>query len=421
MTVCRSWFELGGQELTNSTRAYDLTGLCSCPSGASSLRVAYRDDWAGLRAWLGDEPYTPEGAPWFDPSRPESAEFAGVAVMGVEGLDTVPVQREVLDSVCHGGVPAAHRDAVRRVRFSAVLAACTAAGLRFGLQWLACRLRETNGPGGMPLRFLAASPEGSSATPDSLVRTLRGAVLTESPHVVGRMRGSGGAAHRQAQAARVEWELASGSPYLWTDPVTVAFDWEGAEYEPLDIVWDTDCAPGGACAEVESVLRDPLCPPPPSLPVHAAAPALGCGTGGGTACLPLCSSVRAVMEFTPAPPGGCDAAVTVTVTNNGAQDVRGLSLAWVPCGGDRECDRLYPADLTYLPAGAELVLDAVTGRVRAVVGGVEMGAPGLVRGAGGGPWAPPLLGAGQCYELVLSYPPGMTDVEVALDVVGRDA
>lgn len=425
----RFYFEYGGVELTNSTRLYDR--MESAPTADPTApgcppcyaRVRYRDDWSGLREWLEDAPYTATNAPWYDAARPESAEFLGITVLDVTGLDTLTSTREVFESICDGGTPGSHRDTSRRITFTASLVACTAAGAEFGLQWLACRLREGRYGRGLPLQFFAASPEGSATDPDDLVRTVLDCVLTSAPTPTERLRGYGGAARREGSVYTVSWEMASGLPYRWTQPLTTPVDWLTVTFESLDISWSTACAPGaGACPEPATTLYDPLCPPA-VLPVSSSAPSLGCGPGSSGSCVPLCSGTRGVWEYTPSTGGsGCgEALVDLQIVNGTGDELRGVTFAWVECGGDRECETLGQANIGYLPDGATLVLDAVRGKVRAIVGGVEMRAPGIVTGAGGGPWSPPVLDVGTCYELVMTFPPGTSGLTVNAVSRGRDA
>src|SRR5690606_28197505 len=131
---------------------------CSC-----EITVPYDDSWTGLEAALGDGPYVLTNAPWYDASKPESVEFAGVWVMDVTGFDTVPTQRDVGEAICAGGVPGPARDASRKLTFSALVVACTNAGARYGLNWLSCVLRQANVRGGVDLIFYKAHPEDTTA------------------------------------------------------------------------------------------------------------------------------------------------------------------------------------------------------------------------------------------------------------------
>lgn len=388
------------------------------------VQVRYRDDWTGFKDWVGDElvDYTDlVNAPWFDPDQPASQEFRGILVMDVQGLDAVPVQRDLSESICDGGVTGYHRDTSRRIRFNAVLVGCTHAGAQYGLNWLACLLRSGKTTTGLPLRFLSASPEGSATAPDTLVRTAENVVLTQTPTIVGYGRGNGSLDHQHSSVLRIEFELATGTPYLWADPQSTLPVFDATPTETIE--WVTGCIPGaGGCPTPVDTLVDPLCPSP-SLPVSPIPPSLGCGTENTGACIPLCSGSRLAATYDPGTTGswGCgEQVIDLLVTNNDVDAVRGVTLWWVYCGDDPECNALSTAEISYIPAGATLTLDGVRGRVRALVDGAELSAPGIVSGGSGAPWSPQPLDSTLCYQLVLAAP---TDADLTIEIVsrGRDA
>src|SRR5690606_42130981 len=101
---------------------------CSC-----EITVPYDDSWTGLEAALGDGPYVLTDAPWYDASKPESVEFAGVWVMDVTGFDTHPTQRGVGAALCAGGVPGPARDASPTLTLSPLVDAVTNAASHYPL------------------------------------------------------------------------------------------------------------------------------------------------------------------------------------------------------------------------------------------------------------------------------------------------
>jgi hypothetical protein len=397
-------------------------GQASC-GFCGNIQVGYRDDWTGLEAWLGDSGYDDlSTAPWHDPNLGVSVEFRGILITAIQGLDATPIERGMAEAVCTGGVANFHRDMSRKVRFSAVLIGCSHAGAKYGLNWLTCALRAgTGSTTGLPLRFLSASPEATSADPDTLVRTLEDVILTREPQVVSYGRGYGAAQNRHGNILNIEWEMQAGLPYLWGDPrITVPVF---VETPTQTITWVTGCVPGGgACVEPVTILEDPLCPSP-SIPVVNTAPDLGCGSGSSGACVPLCSGSRLSAEYDPGTAGsyGCgEAVVDLVITNNDVTDLRGLTLWWTLVGGDPECEAISTADISYIPAGATLTLDGRRGRVTALVGGNTLQAPGIVSGAGGSPWSPASLDPSTLYELVMAAPTG-ADVTITVLEHAKDA
>src|SRR5678809_87065 len=96
------------------TRDDEIGGVMACVCDVS---VPYDDTWTGLQAALADDPYVMVNAPWYDAAKPQSSEFAGIWVMDVTGLDSIPVQREITESICAGGVASRARDTSRTVHF----------------------------------------------------------------------------------------------------------------------------------------------------------------------------------------------------------------------------------------------------------------------------------------------------------------
>lgn len=403
-----------------SSNPYEGSDCVACNGG---VEVNYRDDWTGQADWLGAGTYEyldPTTAPWYDPEALESKEFHGVLVMAIDGLDTTPLQRDMIESICDGGVASYHRDTTRTVQFEALLIGCSHAGVKYGLNWLACQLRAGRGTTGLPLRFLSASPAGSNATAATLMRTLENAVLTAPPTVSDYGHGYGGLTNRHEAIYRVQWEMASGTPYLWSNPITTVPAFGTSPFEAIQ--WVTGCVPGSTgCTTPVTTLTDPLCPSP-ALPVAVTPPQIGCTTGDDGSCVPLCGGSRYFTEFTPAIVGTCNEHVTtVTVTNTNLVDaVRGVTLWWVLCGGDPDCDALNTTVISYIPPDTTLVLDGVTGRVTAIQGSTTLTAPGLVSNGSLGPWSPVTLELNTCYELYISTD-AIDDLELEIVETGHDA
>lgn len=419
--MLRSFLRYGDAELANASRLLahltspalvgdPANNTCPTPPGIS---IEYDDTWPGLQAWLGHGEYTVTGAPWYDPAAPESAEFLGVWPMAVEGLDSVPIQRDVAESVCDGGTAAYHRDTTRRIPISALLIGTSNAGVRYGLRWLTCQLRAGRMGGGLPLEFLAAHPGGSDADPNRLLRTMIDVVLTAPPTVAEYGRGYHGQDNRQGTLLRVDFELTATNPYAFGAATVYTVEWEVDD--PNGVTWVEDCPPGdGSCAEPVTVLTDPLCPP--TLLPRAVLPAMPCAPATA-ACVPLCEGRRRIWTLPSLGTGCGERVVDVLITNTSTHTaVRSIGLAWVPCGGNRECDRLAETSIGYIPPRGQIILDGVRGRARAVVAGQEQSAAAVVARGGGGPWRPPLLDPGGCYELVMDTD---LDTEVSVSVISR--
>lgn len=416
--VFRGYFGLDGAELANTARLIAHiqpgtptsdaeVGQLSC---VCDLEVGYDDSWPGLPATLGHDPYVITNAPWYDAARPESAEFAGVWVMDVTGLDSVPVARTVNEAICSGGVAGLARDSTRTLTFSALLVACSNAGVRYGINWLACRLRTANARRGAVLDLWSAHPSGTAASPASLRRTMQGLVLTSSPAVVD-VAAKGGFQHRQASAWRVEWSMVALSPYLYATGTTLPVVWDSTATESITWAHAPNCSGPGSC-DLPTIFNADCTPP--DVPIDLAAPP----TCGG--CLPLCSIDRRTWEM-PAIGSSCnETVVSVRVTNTDLTDNLTVNMVWRPCGSVEQCDEVFPLQVSGLAPGDVAVADSVTGRPYVTRDGVAHRQVGVVSTQRGAPWSPMVIDATQCWELVAESAPGATyTVEVVLQ--GRDA
>lgn len=187
-------------------------------------------------ALVGDDPYTDpaaDEAPWWDPNIPASAEFAGMLVLSVDGLDDHPMQRAVSNAVAGGAVFGPARPQARTITITGVLLGSTCCGVAYGLSWLSAALdgaRCGRPPGcaGTDLTLFNCCPSeelDAEVFAERHRRTLRRVGLTDGPRVLARAgdgcTGTGGCAVG-ADILTVEIVLTAATPWLWTDPVPVA-------------------------------------------------------------------------------------------------------------------------------------------------------------------------------------------------------
>lgn len=417
----RGWMELNGQELSNSSRLVshlqrgapvsdDQIGMqmpCAC-----DIDVPYDDTWPGLIDVLNNGPYTLDNAPWYDASRPESLEFAGVWVLDVQGMDTVPVQRDISQAICAGGVASWARDTSRQLTFSALIVACTNAGARYGLNWLSCVLRQGNIRGGVDLAFYRAHPHDTTAPPSSLYRTAFGTVLTSAPTVADHAGKGGSHRHRQASIFRVEWEMACTNPYLYGATTTSVVGWDEVVEESITWAHAPDCDDMGSC-DLPTIYNAECAPPvinlePAQIPV--------CG-----GCLPLCSIERRTWQLTGDVATACDeTTVSIRVNNTSETDPLTVNFYWRPCGSEEACDRVFPLTVSGLPAGMTVVADSITGRPYIDNQGQRQRQVGIITTPTGAPWQATMLDTMLCWELVAESAPG-AEYTVIVDMRGRDS
>lgn len=351
-------------------------------------RIVRDDSWDGLRAWLGDSVYRLELAPWYSTRVPESGEFAGVWLLDAKGFGTAETDRPVTESVGSGGSAGPHRDRTRLLSFSALLVACSEAGLTFGLEWLAWQLRETKSRDDSVLRYLCAHPGGSDADPDDLVRELHAVVQTKSPVVDERWAFARGVG---ATMCTVSWELTALCPYPYLPAFDAPAAWDTTATETVSWVHAAGCV---VADESMPVLFSEDCTPEVIDVVTVPPPVCG-------GCLPVAGVTRRtwVLPTREQPVLSHDTAVSLHVTNTGERALT-VQLYLRECfTGDDVPDR-FPLQVSGLPARAVLHCDAVRGRFWAELDGVVHRPVGIVGTPDGRPWLPAVIDRSDCWELV---------------------
>lgn len=411
----RGYWDLDGVEFANSSRVVDhlrpssddTVSTCGC-----TLKVPYDDSWPGLREYLYHSPYAITNAPWYSPTNPVSSEFVGVWVMDVQGLDTVPVQRDVTELIGKGAAAAVSRDTSRPVTFSVLVVGCTNAGARFGLSWLTCILRDTAASRrGMTLNFLGAHPADTAATPDSLWRQLTGVVMTSSPTVTETSGRANGARHRQSSVLRVDFTLTALNPTIFSRPTQTVVEWDTTTTESISWVHEPDCESPSDCDL--PVLFNADCIPEV---VHVTpAPVPKCG-----GCLPVCGLQRRVWELPMSNDFTCgESTMTVAVSNPSTDENLTVNLWWqVGSAEVGPCEQLHPLQIAGLPPEAMAVADSISGRPYAVVDGNVVRQVGIVGTQSGAPWQPTVLDRSWSWYLVAEAAP---DVEFEVIVLAQSS
>lgn len=390
-------------------QCWDVSALCT----SCKTLVRYDDSWPDLLEFLGDFIYRPELAPWYSTRVPESAEFAGLWVLNVDGLDVTPGSRPVNEAAGSGGIAGAWRDSSRQVKFTVLLMACTNAGLTFGMQWVAEQLRGTNDRRDSVLRYMSAHPQDSDVDPATLVREVHGVVSTSELSVV-ELQTAGNAPNRQANIARIEFTLTATNPYAFYPPTSFDVDWDLIDVQPIEWVHAAECVTPDYCEDMP-VLFSTSCVVE-EIPIVTAPPP----TCGG--CMPVCAvetrSFRLPVFDTPR--RGVSTAVTVRIRNTGVESLT-LQGFWRTCASNERCnDKRFPVEVSGLPAGAELVLDAISGRFHAIYEQRVHDPRRIVATPNGAPWRPPIIDRSTCWEFVVTAAE-TAQFEVSMSMADREA
>jgi hypothetical protein len=278
------YFTYDGREIINvaRTEAYALN------LGAYWFRNQIKP--FGLREMLGDAAYTTpdvDAAPWYDPDRPESAEFFGFYPLSVDGIDSSSREASIVESTREGGVPGRVRHATKAVVFNGLLMALNEKAAEFGSQWLRRTLLGapcapyTHDYGiGSDLTYLSSKPDVPNPAQADLAvlrRTLQRVSITTGPTVTGKKA----LETCDGEMWMVQFTAIAGNPFQFGDERPILAGWlDGGVANP----WAATATAGtisatSTFAEVDcgvdlwDPIYDPLCaavvepPAPPSLPL----------------------------------------------------------------------------------------------------------------------------------------------------------
>lgn len=393
----------------------EITGECWGPittcRGCVAPEVLYDDSWPGLREFLTQSEYRPELAPWYTTQQPESGEFAGVWVMQVEGLGPTPVDQPVSAAIGPGTVAGPRRDAGRTLNFEALLIGCTNAGVEYGLEWLACRLRAAS-PQSV-LRYMQAHPGHSAVDPETLIREVHGVVLTQEPKVTAQTS-AGRRRNQQAVLYRVQWSMATLSPYAYLPPEEFFVDWDEISRQPVNWIHASECTKPETCIDMP-ILFSATCVPEEIDLVNTPPPVCG-------GCMPV-SGIDKYSYRVPTMtyPATCrETAVSMTITNTGEMDLT-LQAFWRECGDDIRCeDDFWPLQVNALPPGASLTLDGVRATYWAYYNERVRMPRGIVQTPKGAPWRPPVIDRQTCWDFIVQTA-STSEFDITLSLADRAA
>src|SRR4051812_13292604 len=401
-----------------------------------------------LRPMLGDLPYVSpviDNAPWYDANRAASSGFWGVYPIDVQGIDDFTGTTNSNEYLSDGGSPGRLRRSSKTVVVDALLVGADNAAVTYGMRWLTRALQGSvcgnlladSTSLGTTLQSLASRPvlpsslqanDAGGSGPDpsftTLTRVLYNTKVSNGP-VVARKHTMSGCT---GEAWVVQFTLYVGNPVEFALPTPILIGYR-------DPAVSAPFAPGivGGTADTTSTtftdvvcgddiwtpLFDPLCsalitpPPPPSVP-------LGCYT-------PPASWDRLVVRL-PAVTVPLWNSVVPVLTLVTTTEVRNIRFRFYPDPdgtfdpSDDPCAFVSDWVVSYLPAGARMVIDSVPQTVNVPPSlGDTRRADSLVFRHDSRPIEWPDLSCGFGYTMTMDKPTDQTWPVVDLSFVSKAA
>jgi hypothetical protein len=178
---------VNGVELSNAWRSYGyIQGVRDFGQWDGDC-----EPWVswGNACWQ-DKPATPyatpagDPAPWYDSSDPASAEFLGLWIENMEGLDEPTETRTLAQRITTGSATSRQASPGREVVITATMFATSSEGMEFGQRWLSQILINPDECAGAKGSFVfraACPPRAVGLDPNALLRYLVNVSLLKAP------------------------------------------------------------------------------------------------------------------------------------------------------------------------------------------------------------------------------------------------
>lgn len=399
-----------------------------------------------LSAGLGyPNGYNPVDLPWFDGTQ-DSADFAGILIENIEGLEPGNFSRPVAETSGVGAVIGQGRQTAPTIVVTGLLLAASCCAQEFGLQWLRKTLRApctgSLNCSGEDLVFLSCEPKTPDldcpenedfdfeAWLDPYFRTLKGVALVDGPHVTDRIAR---ACYQCSDCPiyRVQFTLAAAKPFVYREPVDLLTTANLVCGETGEcIIWDTDdsCTDETLCGDLVDCALDPDCVStvlPPTVPAITNPCVDECITAGSCS---VCVDIPAGTF-----PSNGEGTLIVQVYAGSSPLSRVKVQVWFnPLDLDSDelddCDICSELNISYIGAGATLTIDGTTqsSTIDCVGGNTVRANPFIASSTGSPSFAYPVLegcsNTNSVYTVCVTTGPGAAiDSYVSIQAVGRES
>jgi hypothetical protein len=339
------WIRFGDIELINLARTAQLAEVMGIDAvWTEPAAVQWIAD-----ALLDADYSSVESAPWYDSGVPASAEFAGLVPLGISGLDDSTRESVTVEYITNGGSSGKPRNKTLAIVANVAVIASTNRGADYGKRWLDRVLAGTDKTvfcSGDDLRYFRHAHDEGLPEPEQVHR--RDVTVTRGTSVTRKREGD----------CSVVWFVTftwtANDPFEYGDPVGLFTNLGGEVAVPL-----------GAGATTGSLaLTETGCPVfdytpiyDPLYPALVEGPAVPDFYPDGWDLVPGVTINREWVKFNAPEPSSLGVVPVVTLTTEA--DARFVRVSIWPDGTatDEQCDPLWTAIVSYLPAGVDFVLD----------------------------------------------------------------
>lgn len=316
---------------------FGLTGFGLGGFGLGGFGIGSPDDWADITL-----------APWYDSGVVASGEFFGLVPLSINGLDDSSLESTPVEYITDGGNSGRPRNATQPLVFNVGIIASTERGAEYGKRWLDRRLRGSGSPifcSGAELHYFRYAGEaGDTGVPRVHRRDVR---LTRGTSVTRKKRGW------CSVTWLVTFTLTAADPFEYGMTIPAVTEM-GDETPTGPLVDDSDSLVlvQSSCPAYDyTPIYDPFYPalvPPPPLPNVTPA---GWNIESGM------TFERFWVQLDQVEPSALFVVPVLTLTTD--EDARMVRFSVWPSSANEydQCDPLWSAVVSYLPAGFEFVID----------------------------------------------------------------
>lgn len=175
----------------------------------------------------------PADNPWFASDEPDSADFAGLLVTSITGLEPGKITRTVTEKIGIGAIIGTEKQLAPQIVVTGLLMARTCAGMEYGYRWLRKALRGSCSVAGVcagdTLTFLSAEPTfpdedcgpvDFEAALQPYLRTMQSVSRIDGPTITSIIP-RGCPSCYECGIFEIQWTMSAADPCVYRIPTTI--------------------------------------------------------------------------------------------------------------------------------------------------------------------------------------------------------